>query len=132
MLLRIWAAMGLTRGGRKYSKSEGDEPNNYALEKLPFWKELQKKPHKPEQLKYQRFIQVNPVSGFHPIQTNSGKICISKEKIFRNQSTCPPPLSLTGQTRHRQGGVSKITEMRHRQGGGVNDKPSFLMQNVSI
>ncbi len=28
----------------------------------------------------------------------------------------PPPLSLTGQSRHQQGG-SKIAEMRHRQGG---------------
>jgi hypothetical protein len=39
----------------------------------------------------------------------------------------PPPLSLTGQTRHK----SKIAEMRHRQ-RGVNDEAWFLMQNVSI
>ncbi len=32
----------------------------------------------------------------------------------------PLPLSLIGQTRHRQGGVSKIAEMRHWQRGGVS------------
>ncbi len=27
--------------------------------------------------------------------------------------------------------MSKIAEMRHRQGGGANDKAWFLMQNVN-
>ncbi len=38
---------------------------------------------------------------------------------FKSPIKAPPPLSLTGQTRHRQGG------------GPVNDKAWFLMQNVS-
>ncbi len=39
-------------------------------------------------------------------------------RTVNQSSSTSPPLSLTGQ-------------MRHRQGGGVNDKPWFLMQNVS-
>ncbi len=37
-------------------------------------------------------------------------------KLFTSFSTFPP-LSLTGQTRHRYRGGQKIADMRHRQGG---------------
>ncbi len=51
----------------------------------------------------------------------STKLGITHLGVATNQESSAaqitPPMSLTGQTRHRQGG-SKIAEIRHRQGGG--------------
>ncbi len=62
--------------------------------------------------------------GWHQLCRRLGKgpvFSLLKKKIHQCCLTSPPPLSLTGQTRHWQGGI-----------GGVNNKPWFLMKNVRI
>ncbi len=57
------------------------------------------------------------------------RFVVGQKKQLFGQENGTPPLLLTGQTRHRQGRVSKIAEMRHQQ-GGCQRQGLVLMQNV--